>query len=421
VLTRSAGDYDVIQISMIDSWAATAAGAYALSENNLYTVEAYRLYGSKLSERGVVSTSRWMPTAGFGFEVFRLLGLVGRALTEEGVVDPTTHMVLVQGGPVGTVLMSRTAFDETAWDALATLCKERGFLLHRLGVQDDYLTQVARGELHKLGQSPVSLRPPTDDKPFFFQPFSPFDDVDLSLADGLGVNGAAVGTLRVLMFTMAALTMVLFFAPFLLGRWMKRGEAFWRGSGFFACIGLSFMFVEIAWLQRFVLYLGHPSLATTAALGCMLLGAGLGAMASARVGVRRWQRAGWLTAAVVAGMSLALTPVFNWTLGWPFALRLLLSVLLITPPAFAMGFFFPLGMVRFGEEQKAWCWAINGAAGVLASVLSLALSMELGFSAVALIGAGLYVAAWLLALGESVGAAASDGDAGEACASARGA
>jgi len=178
---------------------------------------------------------------------------------------------------------------------------------------------------------------------------------------------------------------------------MKRDHQFWRGSGFFACIGLSFMFVEMSWLQRFVLYLGHPSLATTAALGCMLLGAGLGAMASARIGVRNWQRLGWGAALVIAVFGAALSPVFTETLGWPFAARIGVSVLLITPPAFVMGLFFPLGMVRFGDDGKAWFWAINGAAGVLASVLSLALAMDLGLSFVGYVGAALYLAAWLLA------------------------
>jgi hypothetical protein len=400
VLTRSEGGYDVIQISMIDSWAATAAGAYSLSENNLYTVGAYRLYFSKLSKDGIVATSRWLPNTGFGFELLRLLTLVGAALNEEGIDDATQHILLVMSGPVGTVLMSRSPFDDDTLAMTQKIVDERGFRMHILGGNNDFLTDLVRDRLTSLPALPVSLAPPTDDKPFFFQPFSPFSSVDTAVELKLGFNGAAVTTLRKLMFTMCVLTFVLFFAPFVLARWMKRQPGFWRGSGFFACIGLSFMFVEIAWLQRFVLYLGHPSLATTVALGCMLLGAGLGSMASERLGVEKWQRFGWVTAVVIAGLSALLSPAFGATLGWTFPMRLALSVVLITPPAFAMGFFFPLGMVRFGDDSKAWFWAINGAAGVLASVLSLALSMELGFSTVAFMGAGLYVVAWILALGE---------------------
>lgn len=400
VLTRSAGGYDVIQISMIDSWAATAAGAYALSENNLYTREAYQLYFDKLSDRGIVATSRWMPNTGFGFEVFRLVALVGQALRDSGVVDPVPHVAFIGAGAVGTVLMSKSPFTNEDIIRLNAVCQQRGFRRHFFGKPNDVLTALLRGEVTTLGESSISVAAPSDDKPFFFQPYSPFDQLDDATAASLGINGAAVATLRTLMIVMTLLTMVLFFAPFMLSRWMDRGAGFWRGSGFFACIGLSFMFVEITWLQRFVLYLGHPSLATTAALGCMLLGAGLGAMTSTRIGLGRWQRVGWTAALIIAVLTGVLDGIFEATLGWPFWMRVVVSLFVITPPAFAMGFFFPLGMVRFGDARKAWYWAINGAAGVLASVVSLAVSMELGFFKVGLLGAGFYLCAWALLRGE---------------------
>ncbi len=399
VLTRSAGGYDVIQISMIDSWAATAAGAYALSENNLYTREAYQLYFDKLSERGIVATSRWMPNTGFGFEVFRLVVLVGQALRDRGIADPVKHVAFVGGGAVGTVLMSKSPWTDEDIIQLNAVCQQRGFRRHFFDKPNDVLTAMVRGEIDTLGQSSISVAAPSDDKPFFFQPYSPFELLEETTAASLGINGAAVATLRTLMIVMALLTLVLFFAPFCLSRWMDRGAGFWRGSAFFAGIGSSFMFVEITWLQRFVLYLGHPSLATTAALGCMLLGAGLGAMTSARVGLTAWQRVGWVAALIIALLTVAFDGIFAATLGWSFPLRVAVSLLLITPPAFAMGFFFPLGMVRFGDQRKAWYWAINGAAGVLASVVSLAVSMELGFFAVGLMGAGLYALAWALLRG----------------------
>ena len=191
----------------------------------------------------------------------------------------------------------------------------------------------------------------------------------------------------------------MFFAPFLLARWMKPAPGFWRGSGYFTAIGLSFMFVEIAWLQRFVLYLGHPSLATTVTLGAMLLGAGLGSAVSTRLGLSWWARRGWIAPLVIAGLNAAFGPLFAATLGFGFAARVAVAIAAIAPAGFVMGFFFPLGMVRFGDRNKAWFWALNGAAGVLASVLSLALSMELGFRTVAWIGAGLYALAWGLGLG----------------------
>jgi hypothetical protein len=216
-----------------------------------------------------------------------------------------------------------------------------------------------------------------------------------------GINAVSVQALQWLMLTLCAVTLVLFFVPFLLARWMPRRTGFWRGSFYFAAIGLAFMLVEVPWLQRFVLFVGHPSIAATVVIGALLLGAGCGALASARTGLRRW-RTLWLVVPVVLGVCNAGMPrLFDAALGWPEAARIALTVLMLLPVGFLLGHFFPLGMLRFGDDNKAWYWALNGACGVLASVCSLALAMALGFGAVAWVGVACYVVAGLLLLGDA--------------------
>ncbi|MBW2459663.1 MAG: hypothetical protein JRI68_34540, partial [Deltaproteobacteria bacterium] len=395
VLTRTEQRYDLILLSMIDSWAATAAGAYALSENNLYTVEAYRLYWSRLTPDGLVSTSRWMP-----FETLRLLMLVRGALQAEGVKDPGSHIALVHAGKVGTLLLSRSPFGPDELSKLRGICEKRGFVL-------DYPKEatpdvaVGVGEILDAGPKKYAamglrLEPPTDDAPFFFQLVSPLARLEDRTVQLGGFNAEGVAALQTLMITMALVTLVLFFAPLATSRWLKRAPNFWQGSSYFVCIGLAFMFVELSWLQRFILYLGHPSLAVAVTVGAMLLGAGLGSLASERLGVTGARRWGWLAALAIGGLNLVLSPLFATTLGWPGAARIVVAGLAVAPAGFAMGMFFPLGMVRFGDTNKAWFWALNGAAGVLASVASLALAMELGFATVGFLGVAGYVLAWLL-------------------------
>ncbi len=406
VLTRSAGGYDLIQISMIDSWAATAAGAYSLSENNLYTLEAFRLFLSRLSATGMISTSRWMPGPDAGLDLARLVRLAAASLEASGVKEVRRHMAVVQAGRIGTLLLSASALSTADIDQLRQVCLTRGFhlLFPEAPSTPPGLRWVSRWlspNTDKLAKQGVVLTPPTDDKPFFFQIVSPFTEPNPKLAAQLGVPAQSGVVLRRLMMAMSVVTLVLFLVPFVTSRWLRPRSGFWRGSLFFICIGLAFMFVEIAWLQRFVLYLGHPSRATTAALGCLLLGAGLGAMSSARVGLARAKRWGWAVAAAVSALNLVFAGLFESTLGWPLGGRVLLTVLVLVPAGFAMGFFFPLGMVRFGDRNKAWFWALNGAASVLASVLSLALAMQLGLSMVAYLGAVAYLLAWLLLLGRN--------------------
>src|SRR5262250_409859 len=179
---------------------------------------------------------------------------------------------------------------------------------------------------------------------------------------------------------MSILTVVLFFAPFAFGGRLRRTPDLWYGSAYFLCIGLGFMLVEVPWMQRFVLYLGHPSYASTVVLTSLLLGAGIGSSVAARLepGAVKWW--GLLVPAVLLAANLTLFALFDATLGLPFFARVAVSSVVLVPTGFLMGFPFPLGMSSWSEEHKPWLWAINGAASVLASVFSLALSIEVGFT-----------------------------------------
>jgi hypothetical protein len=162
------------------------------------------------------------------------------------------------------------------------------------------------------------------------------------------------------------------------------------------------MFVEIPWLQRFVLYLGHPSYATTVVLSAILVGAGFGAMTSpALVSYAR------LTVGVVLPIALlllntAMGPVLGATLGWPLGWRVAVAIALVVPAGVLMGAPFPLGMMLAGSSDedpssiRAWYWAMNGIAGVLATVLALVSAMTIGFVGTMMLGAAAYALAGLV-------------------------
>lgn len=399
-LTRSRGDYDLIQISLIDSWAATTAGAFTLAENNLYTVEAIQLYLARLRPGGVLSTSRWRSDS-WGLESMRLLFLYESALRAAGIARPEQHLLAVSGGSVMTLLASPTPWSEEELQRLRTVADQRGFEVQfpapeRLGDPTSVpaLLRDGPGVLEARG---FVMAPPTDDKPFFFQTQPVFGRIDLDQARRSGINTEGVAALQILMVVLGSLTLLLFFAPFVLGKWMTRRPDFWRGSSYFAAIGLSFLLIEIPWLQRFVLYLGHPSVAATVVIGSLLLGAGIGSSRSERIGLAAGQRLSPIAPLLLAAVNLLLSPMFAATLGASEAVRIALAILVLLPVGFVLGHFFPIGMVRFGDDDKPWFWALNGACSVLAGVISLALAMAIGFQGVAWIGVGGYLlAGWLL-------------------------
>ena len=394
-LTGTPRRYDLIQISLIDSWAATAAGAYALSENYLYTLEAYRLYWNRLSPTGILSTSRWMVS----LEAVRLAHLVREALAREAIAEPERHIAIAQAGSVATVLASRKPFTGALLQALDAACTERGFErrwpVPAPGAGGDIGLVLQKGPAAFRARG-VEVSVPVDDRPFFFHNVAVFGTGEPEGTHSFLVNTQAVIVLRHLMVLVTALAVVLFFLPFALRGALPRAPGFWRGSFYFALIGVAFMLVEIPVIQKMILYLGHPSHAITVVLASMLLGAGLGSLASERLPIAAVPLWAGLLLLALAAANLGLHGLSVGTIGWPWPARVAIAFAIAGLLGFFMGFALPLGMLRFGDVSKAWFWAVNGACGVMASVCSLGLSMTFGFERVIWIGFALYGVAVLM-------------------------
>jgi hypothetical protein len=397
--------YDSIQISLIDSFAATAAGAFSLSENNLYTVEAYQLYWRHLSPRGIVSTTRWLRAD--HIETSRLALVILEALRREGVDKPADHLIIVRGTGAATVIASKESVTSPELrKRIRDVCAKQ--YLEQLypvpeGADPSFAALSVLAGPGLFEQRGWDIRPTVDDRPFFFETWPVFR---------LGSPNTAVKTLQFVILTVSGLTLLLFLAPFaMMRRPGARPPEFWRGSLFFSMIGLAFMFVEMPWIQRFILFLGHPSYATTVVLASLLVGAGLGATVHGRLSAGRSELARGLTPFVLVGLNLCMTPLFGALLSTPIWARVAVSVVFLVPAGALLGMWFPHGARRFGGASLPWFWALNGAASVLATVFTLALSMTFGFIAVAMMGAGFYVVAWLSGRG-----AGGDGAAGAAVA-----
>jgi hypothetical protein len=283
---------------------------------------------------------------------------------------------------------------------LDAVAEERGFVRHfPVHAETPEGSAIASVMLHgpeQIELSGVDLGPPDDDRPFFFQMVPVLGGVDPVLLQTGSPNEHSVVILRRLLVLVSTLTVVLFFLPLALARRLRRHPGFWRGSGYFVAIGVAFMLVEAGFIQRFILYLGHPSYATTVVLAALLLGAGVGSMIAGRAPLERIQGLSPALPVVLALVNFALAPAFSATLGLGFATRVIVSVGFLLPAGFAMGFAFPAGMLRFGDGNKPWFWAQNGAASVLATVFSLATAMVVGFAHVVDLGVAAYLAAVLL-------------------------
>lgn len=399
-LTRSRGDYDLLQISLIDTWAATSAGAYTLSENALYTLEAFRLYLQRLSPSGVLTVSRWASGAR-QLEISRLALLARAALQREGVSEPDRHLVLLQAGDVGNLMVFKEPVEAPLLRAVDDVARAHGFSRRwpmKPGSAPDVMVQAAlTNGAGALAAAGFDLSPPTDDRPFFFQTIDIRHLPNARVLASVSANEHAVLQLRRLVIIVGVATLALFFLPFVLRR-MPRAPGFGAGTAYFVAIGLAFMFVELPMIQRLTNFLGHPSRATAVVLGSMLLGAGVGSMLAARVAFDRVRTVALALPIAAAVLALVTPMVAEGALGQPLWLRMTLAAVLVGPPSVAMGFAFPVGMLRFGEANRSWFWAVNGAASVLASVSTLALAMAWGFTRVLWFGVAAYAIAALLAM-----------------------
>ncbi len=413
-IARRREPVDLIQLSLIDTYAATAAGAFALTENPLYTVEAWSIFLSKLRPGGLLAVTRWYfpdrPVI-----LYRLTALAAAALARHGVEDPRGHVALARtipaGGPLGvaTLLVGRDPFSPADLKNLNQVVHGLGFeiMLSPETAEDAVLEDLASGpEPHGAARRfPANLRPPTDDAPFIFNAltFRNLFDAELRRADSVGPNLHAVVVLAVLLVVAVGLTAAFILLPLALAT----DRAALAGSGprlaYFTAIGLGFILVEIAQMQRLTPFLGHPSRALTVVLFTLLVAGGLGSLSFAGLDRRLGGGAHRIFLPLMGLIVLTglLTP---WALATAQAaaapFRIALSGLLLFPLGFLMGMPFPWGIRAAAGRHVgllAWFWGLNGAASVLASVLAVGVAIHFGISRAYWVGAACYAAAWVAA------------------------
>jgi hypothetical protein len=418
-LARSTARFDLLQISLIDTWAATAAGAYVMSENALYTREAWRIFLSRLTDTGVLSVSRWYSSERPG-EIYRLVALASASLADAGITRPSSHLLLVrnirakrereQPESVGTLLASRTPFTPADVARLREISRDLNFeiVLGPDGTADPVLQALTDGrDINGYAAAfPIDISPPTDDNPFFFQMLRLRDLTDIGLMRG-GKNQhnmQAVFVLGVLMLTVLGLGAACLTVPTLFAQPQVRlGEVRWY-LVYFAAIGLGFMLVEIAMMQRLILLLGHPTYGLSVVLFALLLGSGAGSYLTRNVTVESApdaarRRLAWLAAAVaVVGLVMPMAAASLETLST--GVRAAASGGLLFLIGLLMGQAFPLGM-RLAEPKSyltPWLWAVNGAMSVCASVLAIVIALSWSISASFWAGFACYALALAAAL-----------------------
>ena len=412
---RSSQKYQVLQATLVDTWASTAAGAFALSENNLYTTEAVRDYLTHLTGDGILVFTRW------GFEPpresLRLVSLAVNALRGLGEPDPARHVMVVRAGSRAelaawgaqdTVFISRRPFPaEDISRARAALAEAH---MQAVYLPDEMIPNQFTELLHSADPAayqsryPFDISPVTDNRPFFFYSVQPRDvwnfvmHASTRTAD-YKINRAVPLLFELLGVSLLATLIILVLPLVVLGARLPREKPVLGFLLYFLAIGAGYILIEVALIQKFVLFLGHPTYALTVVIFSLLVSSGLGSYASKVVvasSAGRWRVVLAGVAVLIALLAVDVAVLLPKAITLPLAWKVLVTIVLIFPAGFLMGMPFPTGLTRLEEWQSVsvrWAWSLNAAASVLGSVAALVFAIYFGLVQTLLLGGVLYLIA----------------------------
>ncbi|MDH3407976.1 MAG: SAM-dependent methyltransferase [Gammaproteobacteria bacterium] len=412
------GHYDLIQIGLLDSFGASGAGVQALNESYLYTVEGLQAYVERLEAGGILSITRWLklpPRDGL-----KLFATAVEALRRAGVERPDQRLAMIRSWNTSTLLVKNGEFsaadiatirefararslDTAYFPGIAASEANRFNLLEQASLHDGAVAFLGGDAEEFFRRYKFHIEPATDDQPYFFHFFkwASFREViDLRKRGGAGLIewGYLILVATLAQAVLAGLVLILMPLAHIKRTW-PAGTGGPMGSYFFL-LGLAFLFVEIAFIQKFILFLSHPLYSVAVVLSGFLVFAGIGSAMSARL----TRRAPVTTVtAVIAAITLAyvflLPVVFQRFIGLADTAKIAMSIVLIAPLAFCMGMPFPLGLKRLADRAPdfiPWAWGINGFASVLSAALATLMAIEFGFSVVLVTALLFYVGAAIL-------------------------
>jgi spermidine synthase len=422
-LQRATSRYDLIQFPILDSLANAAGGVHGLSENYLYTVEALKQALKRLDDQGYIALTNGIKLP--PRDSLKLFASAIEALKSLGADNIERRLALIRGWQTSTLLIKNDEISTADIKAIKDFCTRRSFDLvyypdmpaHEANrynqLEASYFYDATRALLGKqrdqfLQDYKFNLEPATDDRPFHshFVKWS-------SLSELIGLRHRGGGALLetgyltlvitlvlALLFSILLILLPLFFIRRETSRMLRYSSSLKILSYFFS-LGLGFLLMEIAFLQKFILLLHHPIYAASVVLASFLVAAGAGSAYAQRfAGQIRSKKVNATAVALIITLGLIylvlLESLMQSAGSWQLGLKILLSIALIAPLGFCMGMPFPMGLSALATSPSsltAWAWGINGCASVISAILATLLAIHFGFNAVILLALAFYFAA----------------------------
>ena len=416
--------YDLVVTGPPGASAGGAAGVYELSTSYDYTVEALQAYLNLLAPDGLLTITLWTSTPARAN--LKLFATAVKAMQRAGIVQPAAHIAWIRSWNMATMLIKNTPLTAEEIKRVRSFSEARGFDLAWLPglrqqeanrfqlLQQPVFYLAARSMLNEersrfIREYKYDISPATDNRPYFNHYFKWSSLSELLALPGrasLSMIGVGYPTLLVTLAQAGVAALVLILLPLMFVRTEKNNGAGRRGRiiVYFLAIGLAFLFIELAFIQKFTLILSQPLYAVAVALCAFLVFSGLGSLyaqrqlmnESGRITTRLLRRSVILIALITTGYIFLLPLLTPTIMAWPEVARIISAIALAAPLAFAMGMPFPLGLNTLQQSCPRlipWAWGINGCASVLSAILAVFLAIEIGFNGVMLSAVALYLVA----------------------------
>jgi hypothetical protein len=416
--------YDLINISLLDAFGASAAGLYSMAENYLYTGEAIKEYLQHVNPNGYISITRWIKIP--PRDELKLLVTVINALKQTNTRQPGQQLIMIRSWQTSTLMVKNGVISGAEINLLKQFCNERSFdLVYYPGIsehevnkfniqQQPYLYQAVVALLGDKSQAftdnyKFNIEPATDNRPYFFHFFKWQTLTEIvSLLDSGGISLLESGYLLLIAALMQAILLSLLLIVLPLWLWKSKlginpeSGRHLRMLVYFFCLGLAFLFIEIAFIQKFILILHHPLYAITVVLSAFLLSAGAGSGFSKKLSRCPAKSLIMLPIAAILIVSICYSLFFEsitvFLLGTGSFMRYVFSILLIAPLGFFMGMPFPMALTRISQTTPAlipWAWGINGCASVISAIMATLIAMQFGFTVLVFLAIAFYCVAAL--------------------------
>lgn len=408
--------YDLIVFSLVDVFGSSSTGVYGFRENYLYTLESFSHLWERLSPQGIISLTLFLlpPPR----KEIRLLATWIEAL-EKAQKEPTSHLVAIRSWGTISYFIKKAPFASQDIIKLKAFAKERLFdLVYYPGIKAEetniynkfdkplyydltlqLLAPSARKELYE--NYLFQLKPATDNRPFFFN-FYKLSRLKATFK-ALGqkwlplLQGSFLVPLLLFQSVLVAFLLILLPILVLKKNIRRRRSIFFQVFSYFSLIGAAYMFVEITWIQKFILFLGQPLYSISAIIFSLLISSGLGSFFSKSLfsqDLKKKLRTSLILCSGLILIYMLLLPLFfDNFLGLKFSLKIILTFLIIFPLGFFMGFPFPTGIRILESEEKRlipWGWATNAFSSVINSVLALLIAFWGGYNLVLFLAAAGY-------------------------------